>query len=90
MSNREHRTARNQPLERFLDLPLGLGVDAARRLVEDENPRIVQDRARDRDALALTARQCVPPLADHGVVALTELADEVVRVRRFRSRHHGT
>ncbi len=50
----------------------------------------MQDRPRDGDALALAPRQRVPPLADHGVVPLAELADEVVRVRRLRRIHHRT
>src|ERR1044071_7781240 len=63
--DREYRATRHQPLEPLLDLPLGLGIDAARRLVENENPRVVQDRARDRHALALTARQRMPALTHH-------------------------
>ena len=86
--DREHRPARDQPIERLLDLPLRLRVHAARRLVENENPRIVQNRSRDRDPLTLTARQRVSPLADHRVVPLAQLADEVVRVRRLRRRDH--
>src|SRR3712207_8910526 len=48
--------------QRLLDLALGLRVDAARRLVEDQDPRVVQDRPRDRDPLALAARERVPAL----------------------------
>ena len=46
----------------------------------------MQNRPRDRDPLPLAARQRVPPLAHHGVVAVLELADEVVGVRRPRRR----
>ena len=48
----------------------------------------MQDRPRDRDPLTLAARQRVSPLADHGVVPVRQLADEVVRVRRLRRRDH--
>ena len=82
----EHRAPRDQPVERLLDLVLRLGVDGAGGLVEDQDARVVQDRPRDRDALALAARERVPALADHGVVAVRQLADEVVRVRRPRRR----
>src|SRR5688572_4590715 len=81
MRDGEHRPAGDQPLERDLDLPLRLGVDAARRLVEDENARVMQDRSRDRDALALASGESVATLSDDGVVPLAKLADEIVRVR---------
>ena len=52
----------------------GLRVDAGRRLVEQQQPRLLRDRARDEDALLLAARQvgdvthpparpCSPPRA---------------------------
>ena len=45
-------------------------VERARRLVEHEHGRVAQDRARDRDALLLAAREAVAALADDGVVAV--------------------
>src|SRR5215472_2969455 len=80
--DREHGSAFDQSLERLLDLPLRFGIDAARRLVQDENAGIVQDRTRDRDALTLAAGERMSALTHDGVVALPELADEVVRIRR--------
>ena len=68
--DREHGPSRHEPLERLLDLAFGLRIHAARRLVQNEDPRIVQDRPRDRHALALAARQRVPPLPHHRVVAV--------------------
>ena len=52
------------PVERFLDQVLGVTVQGAGRLVEDQDPRVAQDRAGDRDALALAAREPDPALAD--------------------------
>ena len=76
----------DQAVHRLLDLALGLGVDRAGRLVEDQDARIVQQGARDGDPLALAARQRVAALADHGVVAVRQPADEVVGVGRARRR----
>ena len=57
-------------------------VSSARgRLVEDQDRRVLEDRARDRDALALPARQPHAVLADRRVEALRQRADEVERVR---------
>ena len=64
-----------------LDQRLALAVEARRRLVEDQDARIGEDRARDRDALALAARQLHAALADDRVVALLEALDELVGVR---------
>src|SRR6185437_11551981 len=47
-----------------------LAVEAGGCLVENENSWIGQHGARDRHALALSARELHPALADHGVVAL--------------------
>src|SRR5881398_2066004 len=59
-----------------------LGVDRRERLVEHQDGRVAQERARDRDALTLTAREPHPALADDGVVALRQPQDELLRVRR--------
>src|SRR6266545_1883936 len=45
----------HQILERPLHLALVLGVEGARRLVEDEDRRVLQERAGDGDPLPLTA-----------------------------------
>jgi hypothetical protein len=58
--------------------PLALVVECARRLVEDEYPRIADERAGYRDALALAAGEARAALADDGVVALGKGDDEVV------------
>jgi hypothetical protein len=55
-------------------------VDRAGGVVEDEDRRIDEQRARDGDALALAAREGVAALADDGVVALRAAHDELVGV----------
>jgi hypothetical protein len=48
----ENRSPRlEQHLERREDFRLALGVERRRRLVEDENRRIAQERPRDGDSL---------------------------------------
>ena len=64
--------------QRVADLVLLGRVDRRRGVVEDQHPRVGEDRPGDGDALALAARQREAPLADHGVVALGQLVDELV------------
>ena len=74
-----HRLAQREP-----DARLGRGVDRGGRVVEDQDARVGDERAGDRDALALAARERQAALADHGVVALRQRRDEVVRLRAAR------
>ena len=56
--------------ERLLDALLGLGVDRGGGLVEHEDRRVVHERAREGDELALAEREVLPALADLLVEAL--------------------
>ena len=76
-----HRLAQADP-----DPRLGRRVDRRGRVVEDQDPRVDHERARDREALALAARERDPALADHRVVALRQPLDELVRLRRAAPR----
>jgi hypothetical protein len=69
-------------------VPLGFRIHAAGGLVEDQDPRVMQDRPRDRDPLPLAPAQRLAPLAHHGVVPVGEPDDEVVRVGRPRRVDH--
>src|SRR5207237_9973706 len=80
--DRDRRAALGQPVERLLHQPLGLGVERARRFVEDEDRRVAQDRAGDRDALLLTAGETVAALADDRVITLGQRRDHVMYARR--------
>ena len=68
-----------QPLEDAHDLDAGARVEVAGRLVGEEQRRLVDERARDGDALLLSARELVrvvvEPLAE---------ADALERRRRAR------
>ena len=74
----ERRAALAQRPQAVLNQRLALAVEARRRLVEQQDARIGEDRARDRHALALAAGQPHAALADDRVVALLELLDELV------------
>jgi hypothetical protein len=57
----EHGAAGEQPLDGLLHQPLALGVERARRLVEDEDGRVEQQGAGDGEALALAAGEPLDP-----------------------------
>ena len=59
------------------DQPLGLGVQGRRGLVEDQNGRVLQEDAGDRDALLLAAGQLDAVLADERVESVRQRTDEV-------------
>ena len=63
---------------------LGRGVHRGGRVVEDQDARVGQQRARDREALALAAAERQPALADARVVAVGQPLDELVRLRAPR------
>ena len=72
----QHGAALELAAERLVDGLLRARVDGAGRVVEDQDPRIAQDRPRQRDPLPLPAREAQPPLADDGVVAEGQRLDE--------------
>src|SRR5436309_900129 len=66
----EHRAMRHQTVDRLLHQPLGLGVERAGGLIENEDRWIAQQRARNRDPLALAAAQPGAAFAEHRAIAL--------------------
>ena len=70
VGDHERRASRHRLGERQLDALLGRGVHRGGRVVEHQHARVGQQRARDRDALALAARDRQAALADLRVVAL--------------------
>ena len=83
MGDDQHRALLHQSLDGLLHQPLRFGVERAGGLVQDEDRWIAQQRAGDRDPLALAARETGPPLAQHGVVALRQRGDEAGSVGRL-------
>ncbi len=80
MRDHHRRPALEQRLERVLDQPLGLRIDARRRLVEDQDRRVVGQRAREREQLALPGGEIVAPLAHRAPSSRPGAGDELVGV----------
>mmetsp|Transcript_24158 Transcript_24158/g.71881 ORF Transcript_24158/g.71881 Transcript_24158/m.71881 type:complete len:353 (+) Transcript_24158:643-1701(+) len=80
--HRQHRAAAREQGERVMHRALRLRVEARRRLVEQQHARVPHQRARDRDALLLPARQLPAAQAHLCAVARAEVArDEAVGIR---------
>jgi hypothetical protein len=77
----ERRAAGGEPVDRGHDQPFRSDVHRARRLVEDQDRRIAQERPGQRDALPLADRQPQSAVADERLVTVGEARDEGVRVR---------
>ena len=84
--DRHHVLARPHLADRLADLLLGQRVERRRRLVEDQQVRPAQQRARDRQALLLAARHLHAALADHRVQPLRRRAPAGCRTRPCAAR----
>jgi hypothetical protein len=80
--HRNHSLACHQRLQARLDGGLDLAVERGRCFVEHQDRRILEDDARNGDALALSARELHPALAHLRVVAaaLLPILDLVLAV----------
>jgi len=65
-----------------LDLTLGVIVQRAGCLIEDEDPRIAQNGAGDGDPLTLAAGESVPSGADERVQPIWERRHDTLDLRR--------
>ena len=76
-------TSRWSRLQEDLHLLAELQVEGAERLVEEQHPRPVDDRARERDALALAAGELRGPARAVALEPdrLEHLADALARAR---------
>ena len=82
----DRRPAAHRLGEAGPDLGLGRRVDRGGRVVEDQDAGVDDERPCDREPLSLTARERDAALADHRVVALRQLLDELVRLRSRAAR----
>jgi hypothetical protein len=80
VGDQEGGPALHDVLQRLVDLVLHAGVHRRGRVVEDEQPRVGEERAGERDALALAAGEGQAVLADLGGVAVGQLGDEAIRL----------
>ncbi len=81
MGDGDRRAPLDQVVQRLLDLALRLGIDRAGGLVQDQDPRVDQQRAGDRDPLPLAAGEGLAALADQRIVAVGQPQDELVGPR---------
>ncbi len=84
----DHRAAHHQPVERFLDRFFRGAVQRRGGFVEQQDRRVLQDGARNRDALPLSARELDAAVADDRVVAFRHRFDEVRAARFPGGREH--
>ena len=77
----EGGAAPHQLADGVLHQALGFRIERAGRLVEQQDRRVLQEGAGERDALALAAGEAPAAGADDGVVAVRQPHDEVVRRR---------
>ena len=80
MGHRHGRHLALKLLEGVDDVLLGLGVERARRLVEEEEERAGVERSSDSEPLPLPPAQADAPLADTRIEALATVAQEVCEV----------
>src|SRR5262245_31582019 len=76
----ERRSAAHEPLHRVHDPAFGLRIHRTGWLIQDENGRILEERASQRDALALAAGEPHAALPHQRFVSLRQARDEVVYV----------
>ena len=77
----------HEPVQGLLDGRLRLGVHGRGAVVQDQEPRVDEERPGYGDALALPAGEPDAPLADDGVVAVGEPPDKPVGLGRLGRGH---
>ena len=87
VGDRDHGAPAHQPAERLADRFLGFAVERGGGFVEQQDRRVLQEGARNRDALPLAARQLDAAVADHGGEAFRQGLDEIAARRDRRAQH---
>ena len=77
----------HQPAQRLADRFLGFAVERGGGFVEQQERRVLEEGARNRDALALAAGEFHAALADDGPHALRQIFDEIAARREGRFQH---
>ena len=88
MSNDDRRAIGQQGLEAVLNEPLAGNIERCRRLIENQNTRVGDERAAERHQLTLPRGQSASALVNVGVVTVGKRRNEVVRTDRARCRDH--
>ncbi len=82
MGDDDRRPPAQRVVEGALDRDLRLRVEVRRRFVEDHDRGVLEEDARDREALLLSTRHAIAALADDGVEPVRERGDDVPDARR--------
>ena len=80
-------------LQALLDPAFALIVQGAGRFVQDQDGRILQEHAGNRDALFLSAGEAGAAFSHKGIVSVRQLFDKVMDIGAFRGRDdliHGS
>src|SRR5215212_1735158 len=75
----------HESIESFLDLRLRIEVNTGGRVIQDENARVEEQGAGNRNALLLSAGERGTAFPNTCVIAIGERQDEVVCLSSFRS-----
>ena len=78
MRDEEEGASLPQALDSRADELGALGIEIRRRLVEDDEGRVAQERARERDPLQLAGGKWAAAVSDDGLVPVGQLVDECV------------
>src|SRR5260370_5701885 len=78
MGDDEDSAFRHQIRQGLLNQTLRLGIEFRRRLIENQNRRILEERPSYRKPLALAPTQALPSLAQNGLISLGHSCDEVM------------
>ena len=80
--DQDRRASHEDPPQRVVDLGFDPRVDGGRRVVEQQDPWVAEQRAGQCDPLTLAAGEREPLLADDRLVPVRETGDELVGLDR--------
>ena len=83
MRDDHRRSVRHQMFQRFLNQTLGRGVYTCGRFIENQNRRILQQSARDREPLLFPDTQLHTALAHYTLQFVWESFDKLARIGGF-------
>ena len=84
MRDHKRRAVLHESVKRLLHSALAFGIERTRRFVEQQNGCVLQNGARNRNPLTLSARQRRTALAELAVVAVGQRPNELIGLRGRR------
>src|ERR671939_328637 len=83
VGNRQGGAVLHQRCKRRLDEPLRTCICRAGRLIQDQDPRLLEEDAGNREALLLATGELVVSLPYDGLVAVSQLHDAIMNGGRL-------